>query len=148
ILRLARSRASAWFQKSGAGRLARSYGNSDARPSGLDLGAIHEAPRVRVERVAPVQRAAVVPDQHGAHLPLLAKSELRLRRVRPQFVEQRFALGEREAQDVAVAPPPQEQALAAGLGVRAHEGVMRARRPPRIGELLIPLAHDTGAVVG
>src|SRR5258708_10200917 len=33
-------------------------------PIRLDLGAMHEAPRVRIERIAPVQRAAVVPDQH------------------------------------------------------------------------------------
>src|SRR5438309_11971172 len=45
---------------------------SGVRPVRLDLGAMHEAPRVRVERVAPVQRGAVAPDQHVAQPPSLA----------------------------------------------------------------------------
>src|SRR5882762_2246250 len=105
--------------------------NSGARPIGLDLGAVHEAPRVRIERVAPVQRAAVVPDQHVAHLPLLAEGELALSRVRPQFVEQRFALDQFHADDIAVAPPPEKEAGAPGLGMRADERVLRARRLAR-----------------
>src|SRR5882762_11914698 len=84
--------------------------NSGARPIGLDLGAVHEAPRVRIERIAPVQRAAVVPDQHVAHLPLLAEGELGLSRVGPQLIEQRFALVQLHADDAAVAPAPEKEA--------------------------------------
>src|SRR4051812_13595263 len=53
------------------------------RLGGLDLRAVHEAPRGRVEGVAAVQGAAVVPDQHVARLPLLAEDEFQLRRMRP-----------------------------------------------------------------
>src|SRR5258705_5285005 len=102
-------------------------GNSGVRPIRLDLGAMHQAPRVRIERVAPVQRATVVPDQRVAHPPLLAEGKPGLSRVRPQFVEQRLALLQLHADDVAVAPAPEKEAAAPGLGMRAHEGVLRAR---------------------
>src|SRR5258706_10702776 len=118
------------------------------KSGGLDLGAMHKTPRVRIERIAPVQRAAVVPDQDVARPPLLAESELASRRVRPQFVEEGFALVQLHADDVAVAPAPEKEAGAPGLGMRADERVLRARRLARIGHILIALAPDAGAVVG
>src|SRR6185436_531219 len=89
--------------------------------AGLDLRAVHQAPRRRVERVAAVQGAAVVPDHHVADAPLMAEDELRLRGVGPELVEQRLALGELESLDVAVAPPAEEQHLAPGLGMLANQ---------------------------
>src|SRR5581483_3294283 len=39
-------------------------------PVALDLSAVHDAPSVRVERVAAMHRAAVVPHDQVARLPL------------------------------------------------------------------------------
>src|SRR5262249_58693292 len=57
----------------------------------LDLAAMHDAARRRVERIAPVQHREIVPHQKVAHLPAVAQGELRLGGVRPQPVEQRLA---------------------------------------------------------
>jgi len=51
---------------------------------------MQEAPRARVEGIAPVQGAAVVPDQDIADAPFLAEGEPRLRGVRPERIEQVF----------------------------------------------------------
>src|SRR5712691_13249650 len=59
----------------------------------LDLAAMHDAPRLGIERIAPMQDREIVPHEQVADLPLVAHGELRLRRVRPQRVEQRLALG-------------------------------------------------------
>src|SRR6185312_6580213 len=101
-----------------------------------------------VKRVPPVQRAAVVPHEHVTRAPLLTKGELGPRCMRPQLVEQRLALRELQTRHVAVAPPAEEQALAAGFGMRAYDPVMRAGCLSRIGELAIALAHQAGAVIG
>jgi hypothetical protein len=53
---------------------------------------VHEAPRGRVESVSSMERAAVVPKEKIADTPLLPEGEARLRGMRPEFIEQRFAL--------------------------------------------------------
>ena len=70
---------------------------------------MHQAPRGGIEGIAPVQGAAVVPHHHVADAPFLAEDELRLRRVRPQRIEQRLALREFQPLDVAIAAPTEEQ---------------------------------------
>jgi len=72
----------------------------------LALRTVHDTPRFRIERIAPVHGAAVVPDQHVTQLPLVAPSELRLGSVRPDIVEQRFGFFQRQSIDVQVRPPP------------------------------------------
>ena len=52
-------------------------------PGGDMPALVYSAARGRVEGVAPVQRAAVVPHHHVAHAPFLAEGEARLRGVRP-----------------------------------------------------------------
>src|SRR5262249_59062954 len=94
-----------------------------------------------------MQGAAVVPEEEIAGFPLLAERVFGPGGVRPELVEQRFALVELEADDVAVAPASEEQALAAGLGMRTHQRMPRAGRLARIGDLLVALAHDSCAVV-
>ena len=56
----------------------------------------------------------------------MAHCKSRLRRMRPKCVEQRFALGEVEAEDIGVRPSAQEECFAAGAGIGADQGVMRA----------------------
>src|SRR5258706_16286830 len=56
----------------------------------LDLGAVQNAPRARIERGAAMHRAAVVPKHHVADLPFLAPRQFAVRRVRPEFIQQQF----------------------------------------------------------
>src|SRR5687767_7591994 len=109
--------------------------------SGPDLGTVEQAPRARIEGVAAVERAAVVPHHHVADAPLLAEGEARLRCMPPQLVEQPLAFFELEAHDVAVAPPAEKETLASGFRMRAHQRMARARRLPRIADCAVTLAH-------
>src|ERR1041384_1137833 len=95
-----------------------------------------------------MQRAGVGPHDQIADFPLLSERMCGPGGVRPKLVEQRFALGEIEADDVAVAPAPEEQARPSGLRMRAHQRMPRAGRLAWIGDLLVALAHDSGTVVG
>ena len=63
------------------------------RSCALDLRAIHDAPRVIVERIAPMHRAAVVPHDQVADAPAVRVDELALRRVLGEFVQQGLCVG-------------------------------------------------------
>src|SRR5688572_18883861 len=65
---------------------------SSAGPRALDLRAQHVAAFVRVEGVAPVHGAAVVPHHQVADLPHLVPGQMRLGCMRPEAIEQRLAL--------------------------------------------------------
>src|SRR5260221_260607 len=97
---------------------------------------MHYAARIGIEGIAPVQGAAVIPDHEIADFPLLAECESRLRRMRPERIEQRLAFLELEPHDVAVAPPAEEQALAPGFRMRAHQPMVCAGSAARIRQLL------------
>ena len=71
----------------------------------LALRAVHDAPRVGIERVAAMHRAAIVPDQDVADFPLVMPRGLRPRGVRPQRIEQSFGFRQRQAAHVSVGPP-------------------------------------------
>ena len=64
-----------------------------------------------IERIAPVQDGQIVPHQHVADLPLVAHGEARLRRMRPERVEQRLALRHGEADHIAFGRRPRNSAL-------------------------------------
>src|SRR5258707_13535130 len=49
----------------------------------LDLAPMHDAPRFRVERVAPMQYREIVPHQEIAELPFMAHDKARLRGMGP-----------------------------------------------------------------
>src|SRR4051812_20359827 len=98
---------------------------------------MHYAARIGIEGIAPVQRAAVVPDHEVTDLPLLAECESRLRGMRPELIEQRLALLELEPDDVAIAPPAEEQALAPRFRMRAHQPVACPGSPARIGHVVV-----------
>src|SRR5215470_562999 len=114
----------------------------------LDLGAVHDAPALGIERVAAVESAAVVPQDEIVQSPFLAEGELRPRNARPEFVEQRLALRQLETDDVAIASTSKEQRRPTRLRVQDHERVARTRCLARIGDLFHSLAHHPGAVVG
>src|SRR5262245_17866445 len=72
----------------------------------LDLGAMHDPARIRVEGVAPVHSAAVVPEHEIAHPPDVFPGEFASADELPQLVEKRFRLREREPYQVGVAAAP------------------------------------------
>ena len=55
----------------------------------FDLRAVHHATGVRIERVASMHGAAIVPKHQVAHAPLVTPGKFLAGSVRPEFVEQR-----------------------------------------------------------
>src|SRR5581483_4747168 len=108
------------------------------RPGALQLGAVHQPAGGGIEGVAAVHRAAVVPPDEVADLPVLAPGVFLLRRVRPQLVEQRLAFRHRQADDVGVDAAAEKQRLAPGLGMGAHHRLARPRHFRDILDMLEP----------
>src|SRR5215469_3309564 len=67
--------------------------------------------------------------------------------MRPQRVEQRFALGHAKTEHVSVRTTTEEERLAATLGIGANYWMMRAYRLANIGDVLVTLAQHTRTVV-
>ena len=68
--------------------------------------------------------------------------------MRPQRIEQRLAFLKLQPDDVAVPPSAEEQALAPGFRMRAHQPVACAGSATRIGHVVVAFALEAGAVVG
>src|SRR5688572_1546072 len=86
--------------------------------------------------------AAVVPDRDRAGLPTEAAGELGARRVLPEELEQGSALLGRHPGKALRVGPVDEERLAAGLGMRAHDRMLGyGLAPARI------LAHLVRAVL-
>jgi len=77
----------------------------------FDLTAMHDASRLGVERVAPMQHGEIVPHQKVADLPFMAHGEARLRRVCPERVEQGFAIRYVEPHHIGIRAAAEEQRL-------------------------------------
>jgi hypothetical protein len=118
------------------------------RSVALYLRAVHQPPGVRIELVAAMQDAAVVPQHEIAYPPLLIPGQFRTGCVRPKRIEQPLAVFELEAFDAGIAPAPEEQCLAPGHGVGADDRVVSARSLPRVRYLAKPTAQLAGTVVG
>src|SRR5262245_6474700 len=106
---------------------------------------MHDAPRLGIERVPPVQYGEIVPYQEIADLPFMAHGEARLGGMRPERVEQRLALGDFQAQHISVRPAAEEQCLAPRPGFGADQRMMRAHHLPDVGDLFVALAEYAGA---
>jgi sodium-dependent dicarboxylate transporter 2/3/5 len=83
----------------------------------LDLGAVHDAPRSRIERVAPVHDAAVVPQDEIAGAPAMAPGVRIGGRCLPDAIEQRVGLIERQSLQPRVATASEVQMLPLRLRV-------------------------------
>jgi sodium-dependent dicarboxylate transporter 2/3/5 len=118
------------------------------RTLALDLGAMHDAPRARIERVAPVHDAAVVPEHQVAHAPLVAPRQRIGGGRLPDAVEQQVGLVERQPFEPRVAAPAEIQMPAPGLGMDTDERMKRPRRGARIVARRDPGANVSAAVVG
>ncbi len=78
------------------------------RPIAFDLGAVPQPAALRIELVAAVEDAAIVPLHEVADPPLPVPGQLRAGCKCPQRVEQLFAVLEPETLDVGVAPAPEK----------------------------------------
>src|SRR5262245_17000563 len=58
----------------------------------LELGAMHDAPRGRIERVAPMHGAAIIPQHEIADSPDVLPGKFSPRHIAPQLVQQGFGL--------------------------------------------------------
>src|SRR3984957_9392137 len=116
------------------------------RPITLYLGAVHDAARRSVERIAPVHHAAIVPQDQIAGSPLLIPGEFVARRVLPQRVEQRLAVGERKTGDIGVAAAAEIQRLSARHRMGADNRMLGTHGLRRVGCVDIAAAQFTGAV--
>src|SRR6476646_8346478 len=139
-------RSAAWVLAASLSLPQQRYNSSGDPLVALDLAAMHDAPRLRVERIAPVQYGKIVPHQHVAHLPFVAHGEARLRRVRPECVEQRFALRHFETDYVGIRAAAEKQRLTSSLRLSAHQGMMCADRQPDVSDFLGALAQHARAV--
>src|SRR5689334_6653658 len=115
-------------------------------PRALDLRTQHIPALVRVERRALVHHAPVVPHQQVADVPLLKPRELFACGMRPQSIEQRFALFERQPDNVAQRPSAQIERTAVRHRMADHDRMHRAGRFSRITHVLVTLAQLPGTV--
>jgi sodium-dependent dicarboxylate transporter 2/3/5 len=91
------------------------------RKLSLDLGAVHDAPRARIERVAPVHHAAVVPQDEIAGAPLVAPGQRAGRRRFPDAVEHGVGLVERQSLEPRVAASSEIQMRSTRLRMDTDE---------------------------
>src|SRR5262249_62399918 len=112
----------------------------------LNLAAVHQAPCLGIKRVATMQHGEIVPHQEIANLPLVAHDKVRLRRMLPQRVEQRFAFSHAETAHVSVGTATKEKRFATSLRIGANHRMMRPDRLANIGDFLVSLAQHTGTV--
>src|SRR5262249_39377644 len=98
----------------------------------LDLGAVHDPARARIERIASMHSAAIVPKDKIAYAPDVLPSEFRPIDEAPQFVEQRFGICQLEPDQIGVAPTAEIQHPPTRVRVLAHQWMHRARRGQRI----------------
>jgi sodium-dependent dicarboxylate transporter 2/3/5 len=98
----------------------------------LDLGAVHDSPRSRIERVAAVHDAAVVPQDEIAGAPLVTPGQ-RIGRCRvPDAVEHCVGLVERQSLEPRVAASSKIEMPAARFGMHTDERVEGSGGGPRI----------------
>jgi hypothetical protein len=91
------------------------------RKLSLDLGAVHDAPRSRIERIAPVHDAAVVPQHEIAGAPLVPPGQRLSRRRLPDAVEHRVGLVEGQSFEPRVPAASEIQMPSAGFGMCTDE---------------------------
>src|SRR5204862_3056330 len=87
----------------------------------LDLGAVHDAAAVRVECIAPMHGAAVVPHDEVTDAPHMLPCELRAIHKLPQLVEEGFRLRNIEPNQIGVAAPSQIEHAPTGRGMGANK---------------------------
>ena len=103
-----------------------------SRALAFDLGAVHDAPRSRIESVATVHDAAVVPQHQVAHAPVVPPRQRIGRGNAPDPIEQRLGFLEFQSLEPGVPASAKVEVLTSGFRMDAHEGMQRAGRLARI----------------
>src|SRR5688500_3042059 len=88
------------------------------------LHAVHEALKLPDVVDRDMHRAAVVPDRDRPGLPAEAAGDLGTRRVLPEELEQRLAFLGRHPGETLRVGSVDEEPLAAGFGMRAHDRML------------------------
>ena len=114
----------------------------------LDLGAVHDAPRARIERVAAVHDAAVIPQDEIAGAPLVTPRQRVSRCGLPDAVEQCVGFIERQSLQPRVATSPEIQVPAARFRMHTDERVEGSGGGARIVGRRDPCSDVSAAVVG
>ena len=102
------------------------------RKLSLDLGAVHDAPRSRIERVATVHDAAVVPQDEIASAPLVTPRKRISCRDLPDAIEQRVRFIERQPLEPRVAASSEIQMPSARFRMCTDERMECSGRGPWI----------------
>ena len=102
------------------------------RTLAFDLGAMHDAPRARIERVAAMHDAPVVPEDEIAGAPLVAPAQRVGGGRLPDAIEQRVRFVERQPFEPRVAAPAEIEMPPSGFRVDADERMKRAGGGARI----------------
>ena len=114
----------------------------------LDLGAMHDAARRRIERIAPMHGTAVIPQHEIADPPGMFPGELRACDEVPQFVEQCLGLRKLEAYQIRIAPAAEIKHAPPGVGMGADQRVHGPRRRSWIVGRGDALAQIAAAIIG
>ena len=119
-----------------------------SRALAFDLGAVHDAPRSRIEPVATVHDAAIVPQHQVADAPAMPPRQRIGRGGVPDAIEQRVRFVEAQALKPRVPASSEVKVAASRFWMDADEGMQRAGRLTRIVGRGDPGAHIAAAVVG
>ena len=114
----------------------------------LDLGAVHDAPRSRIERVAAVHDAAVVPQDEIAGAPVVTPGQRISRGRLPNAVEHCVRLVERQSLEPRIAASSKVQMPAARFRMHTDERVEGSGGGARIVGRRDPCSDVSAAVVG
>ena len=113
----------------------------------LDLGAVHDAPRSRIERVAAVHDAAVVPQDEIAGAPVVTPGQRISRGRLPNAVEHCVRLVERQSLEPRIAASSKVQMPAARFRMHTDERVEGSGGGARIVGRRDPCSDVSAAVV-
>src|SRR5262245_55046061 len=91
----------------------------------LDLGAVHDAARIRVERIAPVHGAAIIPHDEIADAPDVLPCKFRSINETPKFIEKRLRITKLESDQIGIAATAEIEHASGGVWVRAYERMHR-----------------------
>ncbi len=91
------------------------------RALSLDLGAVHDAPRSRIERIAPVHDASVVPQDKVADAPAVSPGQRISSRRLPDTIEQRVRFLHRQSFEPRIAASSEIEMPPASLLMHADE---------------------------
>jgi hypothetical protein len=86
----------------------------------LDLGAVHNAARIRVERIASVHGAAIIPHDEIADAPNVLPCKFRSINETPKFIEKRLRITKLESDQIGIAATAEIEHASGGVRVRAY----------------------------